>query len=1024
MILFILFFLLQNGIVIQNFSTQNLKIKQLYIKWNEKLILQAKEISLDKEKKKDQELSHKTFHKFLSEISLFTTWFEEVSLENIRYNEFRSSLHYKENQEGSLNLDTSGFALEGTLHSWDKTLHIRINTLKDSQREISAKGDIVVDLRNAEIFSLLDFSFQEELLGTLGLHAKANHLEYTLGLKEKLLKTKQILSLIDLPKEIHFWARDAIELESLELLYCHGFLSYEKPKDFYKTLSIEAKAHKLNYTYNLDLDAVHTETTHLKLQEGVLSIYPQDAYSYGMFLDKSWLNIDFTAKEEILTLYLLFEASLNKEILQILQKYKIKIPFYQHTGTVVTNLRLQVNLTTIDVDAKGNFYTKEGNFDYQKMNLDVSNLRVLLDNYEIKINSMRAKYKDLASAIVDVNYNAKKGEGFIHLGFDYITLKEYELSLANTQEFLNVQYSIRPKHSSLFIAPSQWRYLGYPLLIESMLFPFDINTLKIDLPSTRLNLDTIFSMKLQGALDLLEEKASLKLALLDLNYKELKLAVPKPTFDLLHQNQKTTLFSHKKLTLNYASYPLEISAPRLDLEQSIIKFQSEQIQIEDLLASKTFLQYDISKENGFLELTDLLLKEKKAKPLFEKEKLFFRFNKNKENHYEITEEELALKITNRKEKAELSLLDITKVLPYVAPLKHYKISAGQANFSQNENDIYADITLQTPYEPLVKDGVALQEYAIKGLLDLDNKKYNFRINDVLELSIAKDITIHAHDIGININGILEILGAVQENTQDTNKTQKISFDGKNTPLILSKSRKILADKLHINYEDKTLEAVLLHKDARADMRWYNKALTLYGDKFNDIFMENLFAVSKFRGGDFTFSVNGTNDIYDGVFYLENTNILDYTLLNNIFAFVNTLPALTTLSFPKYSKEGLLVKNGFVHGIINTKEQYITLEDIYLASNELQLLGKGGVDYKNDTIDLLLNLKTNIADKVSKIPLVGYLIFDGESVSSTLSVTGSLDDPKVNSHLAKDIIVAPLNIIKRTLFLPYHLLKGE
>ncbi|WP_156022390.1 AsmA-like C-terminal domain-containing protein, partial [Sulfurimonas hongkongensis] len=40
------------------------------------------------------------------------------------------------------------------------------------------------------------------------------------------------------------------------------------------------------------------------------------------------------------------------------------------------------------------------------------------------------------------------------------------------------------------------------------------------------------------------------------------------------------------------------------------------------------------------------------------------------------------------------------------------------------------------------------------------------------------------------------------------------------------------------------------------------------------------------------------------------------------------------------------------------------------------------------------------------------------------VSGKLTDPKVSSLIAKDIIVAPLNIIKRTLLLPFKMFEDE
>ena len=1020
----LLFLLLQNGIVIQNFSLQNLKVKQLYIKWNEKLILQAKEISLDSNKNRSQDTEAKIFRKTLAKISLLSSWFEEISLETISYRQIKGSLYFKEGQAGSLKIENLNFALDAQLYSWKKKIYCTINSLEDKKRNISLEGDLVIDTKEAYAFSLLQLAFDKKPLGTLAFHAMPEQLHYALEFHKRFSQTKELLSLIDLPKEIHFWARDAIKLESLELLYCHGDLLYDKAKDFYKTIHIKAKAHKLDYTYNPKLDSIHTQTTLLQFKEGILSIYPQEAYSYGMFLDKSWLQIDFTQKEEILTLYLLFETSLKKEILHILQTYKIQIPFYQHSGSVLANLRLQVNLMTIDVDAKGNFYTKEGNFDYQKMNLDVSNLRVFLDNYKIKINNMNARYQDLASALVNVDYNARNGEGKISLAFDSIALEEYGLFLKNSKEVLDVTYSLSPKKSILSVAPSQWSYFGELLHIEALEFPFDIETLEIKLDPTHLDLASFLSVQLQGEINLLHEKAALQLTLLDLDYKGLSLAMPKYTLKLLHQNKQTTLLSDDTLALEYKKIPLKLATAKLEHKNNLLTLQSKKFQSNNLSVEQAFLQYDTDQKNGFLNLAQTHLQNDKAQTLFEKEKLLFRFNQNEDTSYTLKEEELALQLRHSNHKSELFLHDITKLIYAVAPLRDLKIDAGQARFTQNEEDIYTNITLQSPYAPLVKDGIVQKNYTINGILDLQNEQYNFHINDTLDLFFAKEITINAKNTGLRLNGIIQILDALKKEKTDTNTTQKIVFHGKNTPIVLSDTRKILADELHLKYENETLEALLLHQDARADLRWHKKELTLYGDNFNDNFMQNLFAISKFKGGNFTFSMDGEDDIYNGVFRLSNTNILEYTLLNNIFAFVNTLPALTTLSFPKYSKEGLFVKDGFVQGTVNTKEHAITLKDIYLESNELKLVGNGEIDYKQETLDLLLNINTNIADKISKIPLVGYLLFDGESVSTTLSVSGTLQDPKVRSHLAKDIIIAPLNIIKRTLFLPYHLFKEE
>ena len=78
--------------------------------------------------------------------------------------------------------------------------------------------------------------------------------------------------------------------------------------------------------------------------------------------------------------------------------------------------------------------------------------------------------------------------------------------------------------------------------------------------------------------------------------------------------------------------------------------------------------------------------------------------------------------------------------------------------------------------------------------------------------------------------------------------------------------------------------------------------------------------------------------------------------------------------------------------------------------------------KNNNLDIVLNLKTDLGSDLAKVPLVGYIILDKDTISTTLSIKGKVSNPKVKSLLVKDIVLAPFNIIKRTLSLPYLLIK--
>ena len=187
-------------------------------------------------------------------------------------------------------------------------------------------------------------------------------------------------------------------------------------------------------------------------------------------------------------------------------------------------------------------------------------------------------------------------------------------------------------------------------------------------------------------------------------------------------------------------------------------------------------------------------------------------------------------------------------------------------------------------------------------------------------------------------------------------------------------------------------------------------------------MDKLFALSKFKDGKLSFSMAGKTKDYKGLIHIKNTTVLDYKILNNILAFVNTIPSLVTFSLPGYSKNGLEVKSAYIN--FNSKDDIFDITDISLDSKEMDIVGRGTASFTKNEIDINLNLVTDLGSSISKIPVVGYILLGEDSISTSMSISGKLDDPNVKSLIVKDIAIAPLNIIKRTLLLPFHLFESD
>jgi hypothetical protein len=282
--------------------------------------------------------------------------------------------------------------------------------------------------------------------------------------------------------------------------------------------------------------------------------------------------------------------------------------------------------------------------------------------------------------------------------------------------------------------------------------------------------------------------------------------------------------------------------------------------------------------------------------------------------------------------------------------------------------------------------------------------------------------LSVHDTGIDLEETLAFIESITAQKQEQNIALALFINAKNCYIKLDNERVVLSDSIKVQYFKDILTAQLLYKNGKAGFKLQNREFHLYGYGFNDTFMQNLFSISKFKGGNLDFSISGNLNKYNGIFFVKNTRMLDYVILNNVLAFINTVPSLATFSLPGYDKNGLLVNNAYMR--FEAQNKHYTVSDLYIGSKEITIVGKGDVDLNTNSIDLTMNLKTDLGSNLSKVPLVGYILLDGKSISTTLKVYGPLKDPKVETMLAQDIAVAPLNIIMRTLKLPYKLINDS
>ncbi len=1022
------FIILQYGVDIKEASFENITIKKIHIQWDEKLNIAVEELSIKKTKQSQHSKTFKEIKKtLLNSVAKYVdintrylSYIESFSIKKIKYNTIRATLKYNYQQKGVFTLKAPDFYMHSHFKLNGDKIVFDIDDFTGLKNKIKAKGIATIDTKLKKIFTKIEIHINNDVVLILYGTADQERFTYSVDSKKKIEDIRAFVALFHLSDTLKFWAMDAIDTSSIQIHKIRGFVEYDSLNSAYKNLYISATLNKFNYTYNPKLDAIHTKKGELEFSKGVLSIYPKEAHTYKVPLQKSWVKIDFTKPQSMLTLHLLLYARLESDIMHILNAYEINLPFVQHTGKIKTDLKLAINLETLDVDTQGTFSTKKANIDYSGINLDVKDLLVKLNNSNITIVHMKAHYKNGMDAVADAtaHYNTKNSTGEITFDFTKIQLSADEY-LKTEKKPLKVIYKISPKADKLIIDKSKWHFKDVVFVLDPLTLSPDFENLQVNIPTTHFSIENIANGVLKGGIDIKHHKADFALNLLKLNYMGIGLLHPATDLNL-NIDKNICISSSKNILLNMNGVPWSVQHLLLKIDKQKMHLQHTKVKIDNYFKADMQVFYDAKRKRGDIYLRNAVFTDPKTKKVLYHKKQAHLLVKTKKKQTEIDIKELEAILFINQKRLILNFNALGKIAKNFNILRKYHISNGNVLFYKNNNEeaLRFKASLRYKYKILTKYGKAVQQYKIEGKI-LKNKTLLLSVNDKVNVQVDKDIHITIDNSGIDVNELLAFIKSLpQQKTKNANTN--VYVKAKNSYIYLGDNRYIPSDSINIVYKESGLSGELTYAKGKMHFTFKDNKFSVVGKNFNEKFAKHIVTFAKLKGGNFNFSIDGTPDAYRGSVTIRDTIIKDYVLLNNILAFVDTVPSLMTFSLPGYSTKGVHADK--VYTQFYFKKDIFHISDFRIKSKEMRIAAKGSLSSKYDTIDMKMELKTNFGSTLSKVPLAGYIIFDGKTLSTKLKITGKLSDPKVTTMVTKDIVSAPVNIIKRTLKLPYKLIK--
>ena len=343
----------------------------------------------------------------------------------------------------------------------------------------------------------------------------------------------------------------------------------------------------------------------------------------------------------------------------------------------------------------------------------------------------------------------------------------------------------------------------------------------------------------------------------------------------------------------------------------------------------------------------------------------------------------------------------------------------------NALKIKADTVIKYPLilnqtEP---DKINLEALITKNKIIIKNNNINTQITNF------EKIDSHLNNLDINIESLIKIIDTVKNIINKVISTDKPSNKNKLKVLITAdntnfiyKNHKFLTNKADLTFDDE-INFSATYKKSHLKGYTKNNYLLIEGKNYNkEALLPLLDFFNHFNNINLDFIlVRSPQNFYTGKIYIKKGSVKDLGALNNIIAFINTIPALLTLHTPGFSSKGYKIKNGYINYLFYNNILY--LKQIKIKGINLDFYGKGYINLNKNYIKMKIH--TIVKIKLKKIPILGkalsYILFGKDGyLHVNIFIKGNLDNPEVLKDLGGGVIESPFKLFKRILTLPFNI----
>jgi len=430
-----------------------------------------------------------------------------------------------------------------------------------------------------------------------------------------------------------------------------------------------------------------------------------------------------------------------------------------------------------------------------------------------------------------------------------------------------------------------------------------------------------------------------------------------------------------------------------------------------------FINLDTQRGKFKVDLDSLTLGDKKGVSLRIKneKKLSVQMRFSKKLEFDIPAYHLTIK-EGKKGAFHINSSNIKPLLPAIKGLP-LKISTGKISIETQNAKSY---TFQGEgiwkHSYLYQKGGTITKIPFKGSYKNKHIAINALNNRITYKS--KQSQIQLKHINIDVKKMM----LYSSKKKGSSLVKNLKVKGENCMMRYGKYV-LLTDQFELRVRGKNTTFVATKDGDKVRIERNGKSLVIHAKKIKDRMLQSLINFGGLQGGRYSLEMLGQiGGEMKGTIEIEGGAIESFKAYNDLIALFNTLPALITLSDPGFSKKGFVVRDGKI--VFRLLPKQVIFDTIYLNGKSATIAGKGVVILESGKLDMDLAIRTaREAGKVlGSLPLVGYILFGKDkSITTGVKITGTLDKPKVKTNPVQEALLYPLELIKRTITSPAHII---